>query len=330
VPASPSASNTISVALVETRYADRFKIPADSCDVVNKEKLVQYRAKYTEWMKWYEHTDSEPNSIERQINVMLFNDLTYRAITSVRSAATAEVPISAVSGTLAYLLDHGYVVSQVLAIQKLLDRRSDVISVKRLLKSIEKHRALITREIYVAGDGVPYDYESWGQGVDRSDPMVQMWGIDAPGLMRFAISRGRHQRFDLLCGKQPDQRTREDTMPRSIFRTLDTWISGPSAREIGQLRNTFIAHSADEAQRGSAQFKGVALSQIDDLQRAIVRVERALTDRVGRGQRGSSAASTWDLQPPGGAVWPSRRREFNASSLGRAERGSQRVGAGYS
>ncbi len=118
--------------------------------------------------------------------------------------------------------------------------------------------------------------------------MVQIYGIDAPGLHRFATSKYLHETFDLLSGKQATQRSRDDVIPRSIFRTLDGWISGESADEISGIRNNFIAHSADAVRLGSAQFKGVRFAQIDDLQRAIVRVERALTDhilsiRIGRG-----------------------------------------------
>src|SRR5439155_4784372 len=102
------------------------------------------------------------------------------SIASVReSVPTADV-ISAPSSTLAYLLDRGYVFTQVLAIQKLLDNREDVISVRRLLKDVRKHRGVITREVYVAGDGLPYDYNKWPETVDNADSMVQMYGIDAP------------------------------------------------------------------------------------------------------------------------------------------------------
>jgi AbiU2 len=275
---APSPSSV--KAVNQNPCANRFTIAASDCDVNNKQKLLRYRDKWFEWMKWYEHNDSEPNSIESQIHRMLFNDLTYRGIVSVRASVDTDLRISARSATLAYLLDHGYVVSQVLSIQKLLDPRKDVISVKRLLRDIEKHRELITREIYVAGDGHPYDYASWGQTVSPSDPMPQILGIEAPGLVRFAISKDLHDKFDLLSGKRARERTRDDVIPKSIFRTLDSWISGRSADDISEIRNTFIAHSADAIRRGSAQFTGVKFSQIDELQQAIVRVERALTDYV--------------------------------------------------
>lgn len=280
LPSDPS-ENSISVTLVNPSLSvRRFKVAVDDCDVNNKQDLERYRKKWLEWMSWYEHSDSEPNSIESQIHGMLFNDLTYRAAVRVRASVDTNIAISARSSTLAYLLDQGYVVSQILFLQRLLDTTKGVILLKRLLKDIEKYRSLITREIYVAGDGLPYNYDSWSSVVDTADPMVQMWGLRAPGLTRFAISKDLHETFDLLCGKQANERTRNDAIPKSIFTKLDGWISGRNAAEIKAIRDKFVAHSADAARRGSACFKGVRFSQIDDLQRAIVRVERALTDFI--------------------------------------------------
>jgi hypothetical protein len=278
---SGSPAVGIAIKAEQNVLADRFKTAVKDCDVESKKNLVGYRQKWVQWMSWYGYGDPpEPNNIESQIHRMFFNDLTYRATVSVRSSVDAGMDISARSATLAYLLDQGYVVSQVLALQKLLDNGSDVISVKRLLKNVEKHRAVITREVYVAGDGLPYDYTSWAGTVDKSDPMVQIYGIGAPGLHRFAISKHLHETFDQLSGNKPDQRTRQDVIPKSIFRTLDSWISGPRAEEIGDLRNKFIAHAANALEVGSSTFNGVSFSQIDELQRAIVRVVHALIDGI--------------------------------------------------
>jgi hypothetical protein len=85
---------------------------------------------------------------------------------------------------------------------------------------------------------------------------------------------------NLLSGKQEHERDRKDVIPGSIFKIMESWISGPSAQEITDIRHNFIAHAADAIHLGSLQFKGVKFSQIDDLQRGIVRVERALTDHV--------------------------------------------------
>ena len=260
---------------------NRFQTPVEKCQVEDKEGLAQYRSHWKKWMQWYSHGTSEPHSIESQIHQMLFDDLTYRSIASVRESVAADDAISARSSTLAYLLDRGYVFTQVLAIQKLLDDRKDVISVRRLLKDVRRQRKLITREVYVAGDGIPYDYNKWPETVDKADPMVQMYGFDAPGLSDFARSHYLHETFDLLaCTQQPSGRTKNDVIPDSRFRTLDSWISGPAAQEITSIRHNFISHAASSIKLGPAQFKGVKFSQIDEVQRAIVRVERALIDHV--------------------------------------------------
>lgn len=277
--ADPTAGMTVTPVPTDP-LGDRFQIPVEKCQVEDKKRLAQYRSYWKKWMQWYSHGTSEPHSIESQIHQMLFDDLTYRSVASVRESVPAATAISARSSTLAYLLDRGYVFTQVLAIQKLLDNRDDVISVRRLLKDVRRHRKLITREVYVAGDGLPYDYDKWPETVDKADPMVQMYGIDAPGLSDFALSKHLHETFDLLTGKEHSARTKNDVIPDSLFQTLDSWISGPAAQEITNIRHNFIAHAASSIKLGPAKFKGVKFSQIDDVQRAIVRVERVLIDDI--------------------------------------------------
>jgi hypothetical protein len=186
--ADPTAALTVKPAPTDP-LGNRFQTPVEKCEVIDTKRLARYRLHWKKWMQWYSHGSSEPHSIESQIHQMLFDDLTYRSIASVRESVPADDAISARSSTLAYLLDRGYVFTQVLAIQKLLDNREDVISVRRLLKDVRRHRGLITREVYVAGDGLPYDYNKWPEIVDKADPMVQMYGLDAPG---FLISRPRN------------------------------------------------------------------------------------------------------------------------------------------
>ncbi len=132
--------------LYQAQMTDRFAKPAKECDVHDQSKLESYRAHWRKWMSWYEHSPSEPHSIEQQIQTMLFNDLTYRSVVSARNSVSPEIEISARTSTLTFLLDSGYVTTQVLAVLRLLDDRRDVISVTRLLKDVQKHRAVITRE----------------------------------------------------------------------------------------------------------------------------------------------------------------------------------------
>ena len=127
-------------------------------------------------MDWWELRKEEPHSIEKQIALMLFNDLVYRSMVSVRVSVSEDIALSARQFALMALVDQGYLVSQVLSITKLLDSRRDVLSVQRLLRDVEDNSKLITREIYVAGDGAPYEYESALQVLAVSSGDVGLWG----------------------------------------------------------------------------------------------------------------------------------------------------------
>jgi hypothetical protein len=281
---STTASNPPTPALAPTQplSARRFTVPVEACEVDKKENLKRYRQLWLKWMSWYEHRPDKPNRIESQINLMIFNDITYRSVVSGRGSSTMDSIASSTNPTLAYLVDQGYLLFQVLAIQKLLDRGPNVISIRRLLTDVRKNCKVITREVFVSGDGHPYDYNSWASRPEwRDDALTRTWGLGSPHLTEYMISKQLHETFDVLSGKAPTQRRRDDTIRQSIFEALNRWTNTNSAKEIERIRNDFIAHSADiVTQNGPPQLFEVRFSQIDELQRSIVRVERTLTDCI--------------------------------------------------
>jgi hypothetical protein len=252
---------------------DRFATPARQCDVQDQSRLESYRAHWGKWMSWYDHSPSEPHSIEQQIQAMLFNDLTYRSIVSARSTISPEIEVAARTSTLTFLLDSGYVTTQVLAVLRLLDNRSDVISVTRLLKDVQGHRAIITREL-------PYDPLGWQKDGRELSGAVGVFGLEAPELTYWMQSHHLHETFDRLIGKRPEERSRNDTIPNSVFKRLHGWLFTESIRKLEPVRNNFLAHAADEASRGETRYKGVRFAELDEAQRAIIRVERAVTDLI--------------------------------------------------
>jgi hypothetical protein len=231
-------------------------------------------------MSWYDHSPQEPHSIEQQIQTMLFNDLVYRSVTSARSTISPKTAVAARTNTLTFLLDTGYVATQVLAILRLLDDRRDVISVTRLLKDVQKNRSVITRENYVSSFGLPYDPLGW-QNEDRGlSAAVGVFGLEAPELTNWLQSEHLHQTFDRLSGKSPGSRSRNDVIPNSVFQRLHAWISTDSILKLEKLRNNFLAHAADAASRDETKYAGVRFVEIDEAHRAIIRVERVITDLV--------------------------------------------------
>lgn len=257
----------------QARYTSR----VEDCDVTDRAALIKYRAKRDEWLRWYDSTEGEPNSIQQQLFSMFFTDMTYRILAEARQAqGSSNTPPQ--SPLLAHLLDQGYVATQVLAIRRLLDKGKDVVSVRRLLDDIADHRHLITREIYVCYNGLPYDAESWQKLPQTTE--IKIWGIDAPGLSDYLGSRERHKTFDRLSGVAPANRTRGDLIQTSIFDKLSQWLNSTPAAKLVKLSHKFFAHAASLASLGSLQYSGIVLKDIEDIQRAITRVERALTDEV--------------------------------------------------
>lgn len=254
----------------------RYKTTIDQCDVVDREALVLYRVKRYEWLSWYELRKGDPNTIQQQLFSMMFLDLAYRTLAFPRQKTDEDSVVSAQSGLLAHFLDQGYVATQVLAIRRLLDGRKDVFSLRRLLDDITKHQHLITREIYVCNDGRPFDSEGWQslpQGVEEN-----MWGIQAPGFGNYLSSRARHETFDRLSGISPMTRQRGDLIREGVFQELNNWLANSAAEKLILLSHKFFAHAATQDSRGSLAYSGIALLDVDEVHRALVRVERAITD----------------------------------------------------
>lgn len=252
--------------------------PVEECEVTDFPSLATYRAKRTEWISWYSFQRDDPNNIQRQIVGMVFLDISYRMLARPRGDFGQGPDIAARNGILAHMLDQGYVASQVLAIRRLLDRRPDVFSIRRLLDDICRNQALITQENFVAHDGSPYDPESW-----RSLPQdveSQIWGIEAPGLRGYLRSSERHVVFDKLSGVDLPNRSRKDAIRPDVFRKLLSWLECPEAEKLVKLSHKFFAHASDVQSRESMEYSGVLLKDIQAVQRAIVRVERAITDDI--------------------------------------------------
>src|ERR1051326_7047322 len=233
----------------------RYKTTIDQCDVVDQEALALYRDKRYEWLSWYELRQGEPNTVQAQLFNMIYLDLVYRTLVVPRFKADDQAKIAARSGMLAQFLDQAWFASQILAIRRLLDTRNDVFSLRRLLDDITKHRLLITREIYVCNDGLPYDAEGWQslpQGVEG-----QIWGIEAPQFSNYLDSHFRHETFDRLSGVSPAIRKRCDRIRMSVFEKLKSWLTNSSADKLIRLSHKFFAHAASTDSRGSLQNSGI-------------------------------------------------------------------------
>jgi hypothetical protein len=84
--------------------------------------------------------------------------------------------------------------------------------------------------------------------------------------------------FDRLSGVLPTARKRGDLIKEEVLQKLKNLLVNSTAQKIVLLSNKFFAHAATEDSRGSLALSGIKLSDVDEVQRAFVRVERAITD----------------------------------------------------
>jgi len=122
-------------------------------EVVDQYRLADYLTKRAKWLSWYETGAGESNSLQDQWFGMLLSEMSFRVAReegAKDSMSMLNIPL------VAHLLSSGYFSSQVLATRRLLDRRKDVISLRRLIDDIRENRDLITREIYVSFDETAY------------------------------------------------------------------------------------------------------------------------------------------------------------------------------
>ena len=252
--------------------------PVRKCHVSDFKLLARYRKKRAEWLSWYSFRKDDPNNIEGQIIGMIFLDLSYRGLAKVRGDLSKGPDIAARSSILAHMLDQGYVATQVLAIRRLLDKGNNVFSIRRLLDDIWRNRDLFTREIFIAYDGTPYDPDGW-QSLPPSTE-AQIFEIHNPKFFGFVRSSERHKLFDKLSGVLPASRNRQDTIRIEIFERLRSWLNSAEAKKLITLSHKFFAHAADVASRKALSYSGVSLKDIEGAQKAIIKVERAITDDI--------------------------------------------------
>jgi hypothetical protein len=267
-----------------------WKTPIDESDVEDKQALKLYRRKRAEWLDWL-HGDDD-HAICRQIWLMSWSYVIYRIINESRRIASARGHRSAaLNGLIAEFNDLGFVTAQALAVRRLTEQEyrdpaKQVISLRRLVDDLKKHRRLFTREIFVGFDGAPFDPERgrtrwwerlWEQRTKRSEEEgdVGCWGevYSTSGPDAWMHAEHCHEAFDRLLAPPPAAPKR-DCVPTEIFDTLSDLLKGRAIEKARELCNKRIAHAADAVSRGKArqQVLGISFNDIDAAHHAILTV----------------------------------------------------------
>lgn len=117
-----------------------------------------FKEKFKEWENILVGEDQ--HSIRNQIYEMMFDSVFFQCINESRKYAAKDDKGNIKQNKMIhYFINQSFFKTQLLSIRRLKDKRSDVYSLRRLIKDIKKNSALLTRKNILDAYNLPYDYE---------------------------------------------------------------------------------------------------------------------------------------------------------------------------
>ena len=254
--------------------AHEYKYTLSDCRVVDKAALNSFRQKRAQWVNWLD--DDPDHAIWTAISSLVWRDTTFAAISKLALDAP-EGPLNAT--LIGETIVSGHVTMQVLALRRLTDRGTNVISLPRLITDLRRHWHLLTRENFVCFDGLPYDYaavmrEDWA----TRGPGVQ-W-VDTSGPKAWGTSQLLHVHFDRLSGIQEANRSRNDVLPISLLAKVEGWLRNSGAEEIAKWSHRYLAHAGSSQDREAIAHIQVTNNKITAAIRDVARATEALSAEI--------------------------------------------------
>jgi hypothetical protein len=250
------------------------------CDIQDKQSAEQFRCKRAQWIEWLSGKDR--HSLLNQIYSLLWDDALFRTVNELRRVA-AETPNADVGFNTAVvrLFDAGFATTQATAIRRLTEKPKSspklaVISLRRVLLDIQENLHLVTRENYVAYDGLPYDpsiaRQKWQKERMAKGDLSPSGTLDTKGREAWHTSELVHRNFDKLSKVKSDQRQRADLIREEWFDYLEQELG--VCDDIRKYVDKFIAHGADlqTRQNLSDSQKGISLERLETCHKAIYQV----------------------------------------------------------
>lgn len=262
----------------------------DDCDVVDKGALKRFRDRRAKWINWLQGDDL--HSVWSQIHTMMWNDAVFQAVNeSRRLASEIGNPAATLNGLLGSFIDQSYVATQTLAIRRLVEQPSknpdrQPISLRRVLRDVRRNRCLMTRENYVAYDGIPYDFEKpkreHHKELATRMPKGRALPLDTKGPSAWSASQRLHNHFDCLSGVSPDNRERSDLIDKTVFDQISKRLAVVQIGQVTRYTDKFIAHAADENSRSrlSNEDRKITLDKLTASHRAIIDVASMICESL--------------------------------------------------
>lgn len=271
---------------------DFFKHSIKDCDIQDQERLYRFRERFQCWSKWIGQNEIRKNTIKYQFVEIWNNEFSFQALNLVGEKTVAQTNISdflAHNRAVSKFIIEGYLGFQYLAIRRLIDinKKTDnskkgVKSIRRLLDDMKAHADLITREVFVCYDGLPYDYETEIKQ-QQEEWLAKLDIIEGSGVWSKSsnedISMGRHSIFDRLSGANPGNRKRTDSIRQIYWEDLDKELTTPEINNIKNFTDKFIAHAADDDSVGTLEHedKIYSIQKIRAAQDSLTKVFKQLT-----------------------------------------------------
>jgi hypothetical protein len=245
------------------------------CDVPPERRvaLETFRNKRQLWLSWI--SEDEHHAIWTVLSSMIWRDVSFKALAHL---AAADEKNALNNSLVAEALIDGYVATQVLAIRRLLDDgNNDIISLRRLIKDVKRNLSLFTRENFVCFDGLPYDYQAvqWKQMLERVGTGPFWAETSGPGA--HGVSRMAHEQFDILAGIGPENRTRQDRLPRTLLTTIEKWLDESGAEDLARWSHAYLAHAGGPESRKRIADLMVTADKITGAIKALARVTEAIS-----------------------------------------------------
>lgn len=257
--------------------AKGYQYAITQCDVPLERRatLEAFRAKRETWLEWLDN--DEHHAIWTTISAMVWTDVSFRTLTKL----TFDDENSSLGNSLvAEALINGHVATQVLAIRRLMDNGSDVMSLRRLIKDVRRHFDLFTRENYVCHDGLPYDFEDVQMKVMKEQVGRGPVWLATSGPEAWSTSQMMHKQFDRLSGIDPSKRNREDRLPIVLIKTVEDWLDESGAGDLAKRSHAYLAHAGTRQSRERIAGLLVTTNKLTDAIRTLARVTEAVSAEI--------------------------------------------------
>lgn len=263
-----------------------FKYTIEQCDVEDKDRLQRFREFKTKCIEWLDGEDA--HAIWKQVFALFWHDSVFRMVNECRKLNETSLDSSTgFNGPMIGLFDAGFASVQAMAIRRIVQTQPSkpewkVISLKALVDDIENNLELFTRENYVSGDGLPYDWnEKWQCW--HETPHNKSGSLPNEGPEAWYKSKLFHDEFDKLSGTKPETRTRSDVIRKELLANAISKLA--VCDDVVIYTHKFIAHAADPSNRHELidEQEKLTLKKLEDCCKAIYLVSDFVSRIIGKG-----------------------------------------------